>query len=79
MPIKELYEIACIYLGLPDMARYIIGSFFDVSGWYKFTQDEDAYAEEIFKSATQKQKQQELKKLVLRYKGQEDASDRKFH
>lgn len=69
MNTKELYELACSYLALPDMARYVICSFFGLGGFHEFSSQEERFGEKLFRKAYTENKLSELKFHVLRQKG----------
>lgn len=79
MTVKELYELACMYLVLPDMTRFVIGTFFTEDKWERFHADPDKYAENVFRQAANNGRLFTLKFHILRQKGIIDVTKPQHH
>jgi hypothetical protein len=79
MSVEKIYETACAFLELPDMARYIVGTFFGVIDWELLKRDEDEHAATVFRSAHRRKELTELNDHIRRQKGTTNASHSKLH
>ncbi len=62
--IQEYYDTACVFMALPDMARYVIGTTIHGASYPHFVANEDTVTKEIFIKAVQKGKFKDFKIAV---------------
>lgn len=66
--VKDYYETAVLYLKLPDMARYVIGTQFHVMNFQDFVLNQDEISDIVFKRAIEKGFYTEFRSLVRNHK-----------